>query len=83
MRASRPAINASGADPQLWPRRSVWKRLPCNESYPLVSAIVQAFGDGGNARQLAQRLHAFPSLEVIVNDDSRRDHEVRCPVPHD
>ena len=64
-------------DPLLWPRRSVWKRLPCNESYPRVSAIVQAFGDGANARQLALRLHAFPSMEVIVNDDSRRDHEVR------
>jgi GT2 family glycosyltransferase len=68
-------MNATARDPLLWPRR--WKRLPCNETYPTVSAIVQAFGDGANARQLAARLHAStPGIEVIVNDDSRRDHEV-------
>ena len=41
---------------------------------PLVSAIVQTFADGGNARQLATRLHGLSEMEVIVNDDSRRDH---------
>ena len=47
----------------LYPRRSTWtpkRALPCNESghsdRPLVSAIVQSFGDGRNARQLATRL---------------------------
>ena len=51
---------------------------PCNESghsdRPLVSAIVQSFGDGRNARQLATRLERLPRVEVLVNDDSRRDH---------
>ena len=36
---------------------------------------MQAFGDAAdNARQLAERLHALPNVEVIVNDDSGRDH---------
>lgn len=62
-------------------RRSMWqpKRThPCNSTgfidRPHVSALVQAFRDGANARQLAQRLHLLPSVEVIVNDDSGRDH---------
>ena len=69
----------------LQPRRSLWKPkrrvTACNGSghtdRPLVSAIVQTFGDGSNARQLTTRLHAaLPAaqLEVIVNDDSGRDH---------
>ena len=65
----------------LYPRRSTWtpkRALPCNESghsdRPLVSAIVQSFGDGRNARQLATRLERLPRVEVLVNDDSRRDH---------
>ena len=67
----------------LQPRRSLWKpkRRVCNGSghtdRPLVSAIVQTFGDGSNARQLTTRLHAaLPAaqLEVIINDDSGRDH---------
>ena len=69
----------------LQPRRSLWKPkrrvAACNGSghtdHPLVSAIVQTFGDGSNARQLTTRLHAaLPAaqLEVIINDDSGRDH---------
>ena len=69
----------------LQPRRSLWKPkrrvAVCNGSghtdHPLVSAIVQTFGDGSNARQLTTRLHAaLPAaqLEVIINDDSGRDH---------
>ena len=65
----------------LYPRRSTWtpkRALPCNESghsdRPLISAIVQSFGDGRNARQLATRLERLPRVEVLVNDDSRRDH---------
>jgi len=70
----------------LQPRRSPWKpkrrSATCSNGSehvdnPLVSAIVQTFGDGSNARQLATRLHAAlpgPQLEVIINDDSGRDH---------
>ena len=66
------------------PRRSSWRAKhsngpPCNASRhierPLVSAIVQTFADGSNARLLAARLHALPRVEVIINDDSGRDHE--------
>ena len=63
------------------PRRSAWqprRALPCNRTdfreRPLVSALIQTFGDGANARQLATRLHMLRRVEVIVNDDSRRDH---------
>ena len=63
-------------------RRSTWqprRAAPCNRTghldRPLVSVIVQSFADGGNAQQLASRLHALPGgVEIIVNDDSRRDH---------
>lgn len=70
----------------LWPRKSEWQPrralAPCNHSKqelrPLISALVQTFGDGAaNARQLAHRLHRLAPphmVEVIVNDDSRRDH---------
>ena len=67
----------------LQPRRSTWKPhrapLPCNNTHhverPLISVLIQTFGDGKNAQQLATRLHALPHLiEVIVNDDSGRDH---------
>ena len=69
----------------LQPRRSPWKPkrkvAVCigsgHTDRPLVSAIVQTFGDGSNARQLTTRLHAaLPAaqLEVIINDDSGRDH---------
>ena len=35
---------------------------------------MQSFADGGNARQLAARVHALGDVEVLVNDDSGRDH---------
>lgn len=64
------------------PRRSHWqpkrRRPACNTSHverPVLSALVQTFGDGANAHQLAARLHELPlAVEAIVNDDSRRDH---------
>eukprot|EP00900_Chrysochromulina_parva_P006016 jgi/Chrpa1/15415/Chrysochromulina_OHIO_Genome00022202-RA len=63
-------------------RRSTWqphRARPCNGTSfvdrPRVSALIQAFGDAtANARQLSERLHALPSVEVLVNDDSGRDH---------
>ena len=69
----------------LWPRKSEWQsRRPgslCSnttrELTPLISALVQTFGDSHvNARQLALRLHALRpnATEIIVNDDSRSDH---------
>ncbi|KAL1525848.1 hypothetical protein AB1Y20_020682 [Prymnesium parvum] len=63
----------------LSPRRSEgWKaRPPCNTSspleQPLVSALLQTFKDGGNARQLSRRLHAFARLELLANADSAVD----------
>jgi len=55
----------------------------CNSSHsdrPLISAIIQTFHDGANARQLVRHLrHAAAAygapgaLEVLVNDDSRSD----------
>lgn len=44
------------------------------DAQPRVSALVQTFGDGANAAQVASRLRVVPSLELIVNDDSGRDH---------
>jgi hypothetical protein len=70
-----------GLDVLLHARRSAWqphRARPCNTSRylerPRVSALIQAFDDRRNARQLASRLHALPNVEVIVNDDSGRDH---------
>jgi hypothetical protein len=67
----------------LHPRRSHWQprhTSPCNRTrhidQPRVSALIQAFGDRQNAEQLAVRLHSVPSMEIIVNDDSRLDHAV-------
>ena len=65
----------------LHPRHSLWqphRAPPCNTTQfvdvPDVSALIQAFGDGANARQLATRLHTLPHVEIIVNDDSGSDH---------
>ena len=82
-RAEQDARNAMQR--LLQPRHSPWKPkrkvAVCNGAghtdHPLVSAIVQTFGDGGNAQQLTTRLHAaLPAsqLEVIINDDSGKDH---------
>jgi GT2 family glycosyltransferase len=40
-----------------------------------VSAIIQTFRDGANARQLVRHLHAVAafSVEILVNDDSRSE----------
>lgn len=81
----RPALPRWAEDTTmmlLGARRSSWKprrhMLPCNASrftdHPRVSALIQTFGDGANARQLAQRLRLIPDVEIIVNDDSRQDH---------
>ena len=71
-RKRRQAAEASEADAvqaMLGARRSSRPSAPCNGSSfvdrPRVSALVQAFGDAINARQLAQRLHALPSVEVL------------------
>ena len=82
-RAEQDARNAMQR--LLQPRHSPWKPKRkvgvCDGAghtdHPLVSAIVQTFGDGGNAQQLTTRLHAaLPAsqLEVIINDDSGKDH---------
>ena len=43
--------------------------------HPRISALVQTFGDGGNAQQLATNLRRIRGVdEIIVNDDSGRDH---------
>ena len=61
------------------PRRSKGsKKQPCNASLghlerPLISAIVQTFGDGDNSQQLAGRAHSLPGVELLVNADSRVD----------
>ena len=73
---------ANDANYYLHPRRSTWQPRkggrPCNSTHddrPRLSVLVQSFADGANARQLAARLHALPGgVEVIVNDDSGRDH---------
>ena len=66
----------------LHPRRSSWQPRhisPCNRTQyaerPRVSALIQAFHDRQNAEQLAMRLHSLRSVEIIVNDDSRQDHD--------
>lgn len=61
--------------PALHPRSSSSSRRPCNItsghlSRPLISALVQTFGDGGNSAQLTERLHLMPGVELIVNADS-------------
>ena len=75
--------NALG-DHLLQPRRSTWqprRAPPCNLTThverPRLSVLVQTFADGGNAQVLASRLHALDlagGVEVLVNDDSGRDH---------
>ena len=83
-RRRRHAIaDVEGRSALLQPRRSAWQPRhvrPCNSTgyleRPRVSALVQTFREGANAAQLASRLHALPSVEVLVNDDSRRDHAV-------
>jgi GT2 family glycosyltransferase len=66
----------------LEPRHTAGRRSrPCNSSHsdrPLVSAIIQTFRDGANARQLLRHLHKASALtshavEVLVNDDSRSE----------
>lgn len=66
----------------LEPRHTAGRRSrPCNSSHsdrPLVSAIIQTFRDGANARQLVRHLHAAIALtshapEILVNDDSRSE----------
>ena len=61
------------------PRRSKGsKKQPCNASSghlerPLISVIVQTFGDGDNGQQLAARAHSLPGVELLVNADTRID----------
>jgi hypothetical protein len=84
-RRKRLSAEAALADLErhfLHARRSEWqprRALPCNatrhDDRPHVSVLIQSFADGGNAQQLAEQLHALPmSVEVLVNDDSGRDH---------
>ena len=54
------------------PRHTLLKRARkhgCNSSHtdrPLITAIIQTFGDGQNAQQLAARLHVFEGMEVCM-----------------
>jgi hypothetical protein len=84
-RRKRLAAEAALADTHrnlLHSRHSTWqprRALPCNATKhlerPRLSVLVQSFSDGANAQQLAARIHMLPlGLEVIVNDDSGRDH---------
>ena len=80
------AAHDDAQDLLLHPRHTTWQPSssntppPCQNrsryvERPRVSALIQTFGDGRNAQQLATRLiQAHGVDEIIVNDDSGNDH---------